>query len=115
MDDKKGLKAHETSAGHLESTLKWTNYQEMLRTGSIISRVKSISLQDILDNRHFIKTVAQVIMLCAFQLRTSQYEDIEKVGLLMEKVKLSINNSIVDSAIEEIFWRSWVHIVFTTR
>ena len=65
MDDKKGLKAQETSAGHLESTLKWTNYQEMLHTGSITSRLKSISRQDIFNNRHYIKTVAHVVMLCA--------------------------------------------------
>ena len=40
---RKGLKANETTAGHLESTLKWTNYQEPLHTGwsgSINSRLK---------------------------------------------------------------------------
>ena len=61
MEEKKGIKVHETSSFHLESALKWSSYKNTKQTGTIAARVLSISRQDILENRNYIKTVAQVM------------------------------------------------------
>ena len=61
MEKKKGIKLHEESLTHLSSMFKWTEYQNSLLTGSIEAKVEMHSAQTLSDNRHFIKTVGQVI------------------------------------------------------
>ena len=67
MEKKKGIKLHEESFSHLDSMLKWSGYKDSLRTGSIEVIVGALSVQALRDNRHYIKTVSQVITLCAVQ------------------------------------------------
>ena len=47
--------------------MKWCSFHESVRSGSIITEMAAISRQDILDNRHYINTVAQVVVLCSVQ------------------------------------------------
>ena len=65
MEEKKGLKAHKTLNSHLESALKWSSYMKPKQTGTFSSRILCISRQEILENLHYIKTVAQVVTICA--------------------------------------------------
>ena len=67
MEENKGFKTHEASEPHITASLKWCNFQESVRSGSIIATMQAISRQEILDNRHFIKTVSQVVVLCSVQ------------------------------------------------
>ena len=67
MEKKKGIKLHVEWFSHLDSMLKWSGYRESLRTGSIEVIVGALSVQALRDNRHYIKTVSQVITLCAVQ------------------------------------------------
>ena len=56
LEENKGFKLHEASEPHITASLKWCSYQESVRSGSIITKIAAISRQDILDNRHYIKT-----------------------------------------------------------
>ena len=67
MEENKGFNTHEASEPHITASLKWCNFQESVRSGSIIATMQAISRQEILDNRHFIKTVSQVVVLCSVQ------------------------------------------------
>ena len=67
MEENKGFKSHEASEPHITASLKWCNFKESVRSGSIIAKMQAISRQDILDNRHFIKTVTQAVVLCSVQ------------------------------------------------
>ena len=67
MEMKKGIKLHEASKSHLDSMVQWTDYQNSLRIGSIETILGGLTGQAIRDNRHFIKTIAQVVTLCAVQ------------------------------------------------
>ena len=67
MEMKKGIKLHEASKAHLDSTVQWTDYQNSLRIGSIETILGGLTCQAIRDNRHFIRTIAQVVTLCAVQ------------------------------------------------
>ena len=65
MEMKKGIKLHEASKSHLDSMVQWTDYQNSIRIGSIETILGGITGQAIRDNRHFIKTIAHVVTLCA--------------------------------------------------
>ena len=67
MEENKGFKSHEASEPHITAWLKWCNFKESFRSGNIIVKMQAISRQDILDNRHFIKTVIQAVVLCNVQ------------------------------------------------
>ena len=58
---------HEASEPHITASLKWCSFQESVRTGTIITKIAEISREDILNNRHYIKSVAQVVVLCSVQ------------------------------------------------
>ena len=55
------------SVPHLEACQKWTSFCEAAKSGSILSKINIISRRDILGNRHFLKTVSQVILTCSDQ------------------------------------------------
>ena len=67
MEENKGFKSHEASEPHITASLKWCNFKESFHSGNIIVKMQAISRQDILDNRHFIKTVIQAVVLCSVQ------------------------------------------------
>ena len=67
LEENKGFKLHEASEAHIEAYVKWCSFQESVRSGSIITKMAAISRQDFLDNRHHIKTVAQVVVVCSVQ------------------------------------------------
>ena len=67
MNNDKGLKGHEMSVPHLEACQKWTCFCEAAKSASILAKINIVSRRDILENRHFLKTVSQVILTCSFQ------------------------------------------------
>ena len=67
MEMKKVIKLHEASKSHHDSMIQWTDFQNSLRIGSIETKLGGLTVQVIRDNRHFIKTIAQVVTLCAVQ------------------------------------------------
>ena len=67
MNNDKGLKGHEMSVPHLEACQKWTCFCEAAKSGSILAKINIVSRRDILKNRHFLKTVSQVILPCSVQ------------------------------------------------
>ena len=66
-EEGKELKAHETSLNHIEAAAMWSNFEKTLHSGSIAVKLGIISRQEILDNRHYIKSVAQVVAICDVQ------------------------------------------------
>ena len=52
---------HETSAIHFLVYEKWSDYKMAQHTGSIAVKLDVISCQYILENQHYIKSVAQVV------------------------------------------------------
>ena len=67
LNNDKGLKGHEMWVPHLEACQKWTSFCEAAKTGSILTKINIVSRRDILENRHFLKTVSQVILTCSVQ------------------------------------------------
>ena len=67
-EEGKGLKAHEVSIVHLDAAAKWSAFKETKRSGSIALKIKAISRQNILDNRHYLKTVTQVVGLSQYRI-----------------------------------------------
>ena len=63
----KKKRSQTSRSSHLESALKWRASKNAKQTTTIADRVLSISRQEILENRHYIKTVAQVVTICAVQ------------------------------------------------
>ena len=66
-EEGRGLKANETSVNHIEAAAMWSNFENAQQSGSIAMKLSIISRQNILDNRHYIKSVAQVVAICAVQ------------------------------------------------
>ena len=113
MEKKKGIKLHEESFSHLDSMLKWSGYKDSLRTGSIEVIVGALSVQALRDNRHYIKTVSQVITLYAVQdLPLRGHREGRLVDDMGEVIDPEFN---CGSRNRGIFSRFLVRFVSTTR
>ena len=66
---KKGvLSQHNTCSSHKTAVIAWEQYRLNQTRGSHIhQRVKHVSRQVIEGNRHYIKSIAEIILLCAHE------------------------------------------------
>ena len=55
------------SVAHVEACQKWTSICEGAKSGSILSKIHIVSRGEILENRHFLKTMSQVILTSSVQ------------------------------------------------
>ena len=67
MDKSAGITLHENSELHVASMSKWANWKQAQQDGNIAEKLELISRADILANRHYLQSVAQVVLVCAVQ------------------------------------------------
>ena len=61
------LTTHNNSLSHKSSIVAWEQFKSTLNTGSVAEQLGSNRAQQIQRNRHYIKTVAEVLLLCSKQ------------------------------------------------
>lgn len=105
---KKGrLCEHERSATHMEAVVSWEQYKLNHQRGTTIGqRLDNLGKQAIKDNRHFIKTVAAILLVCAKQeiaIRGhDEREDSKNPGNFLSILKLiAAHDEIVRSKLEK--------------
>ena len=59
--------AHNTAVLHVKSAELWAGYHKALKQGSITEKIGNSSEQQKLENQRLIRSVAEVILLCAMQ------------------------------------------------
>ena len=61
------LTTHNNSLSHKSSIVAWEQFKSTLNTGSVAEQLGSNRAQQIQRNRYYIKTVAEVLLLCSKQ------------------------------------------------
>ena len=61
------LATHNNSLSHKSSVVAWEQFKSTSTTGSVAEQLGSNRAQQIQKNRHYIKTVAEVLLLCSKQ------------------------------------------------
>ena len=65
MEKYRGLKGHENSGPHITAMVKWESWMKAQLDGNIAQKMNLIGDQDIIANRHYLKSVAQTILVCS--------------------------------------------------
>ena len=62
------LSCHSNCAAHKQAAVAWTQYTLNLQQGTTISeRMGSAKAQQIESNRHYMKTIAEILLVCSHQ------------------------------------------------
>ncbi len=61
------LLMHNNCIAHKQATVAWEQYKSTSKTGSIADQLGNKREEMIQKNRHYIKTVAEVLLLCSQQ------------------------------------------------
>ena len=82
------LDMHDLSVVHKEAMIAWINYKQSRIEGSVVSR--STSSEVIALNRHYIKTIADILLFCAthdLPLRGhNESDDVTHKGVFLDLV-----------------------------
>ena len=62
------LNCHSNCAAHKQAAVAWSQYRLNVQQGTMISeRMSSARAQQIESNRHYLKTIAEILLVCSHQ------------------------------------------------